>query len=100
MNYFEIKTNGKAYIRTDSGTLIREVGNGEPVQHADFNHDESMFSITYESGKAEIRDCENILVGKISDEGVRKVFLKKDICMIYYVNGTEKDIKYDDLILL
>lgn len=35
MNYFEIKTDGKAYIRTDSGTVIREVGDGAPVAHAD-----------------------------------------------------------------
>ena len=41
MNYFEIKSTGETYIRTDSGTIIRKVGNGEPVSHAEFNNDES-----------------------------------------------------------
>lgn len=94
MNYFEIKTDGKAYIRTDSGTVIREVGDGAPVAHADFNHDESMFSITYESGRAEIRNCKNILVRKIADYGVRKLFLKKNYYMVYYIDGSEKNFEY------
>ena len=52
MNYFEIKPNGEAYIRTDSGTVIRKVGNNESVNHAEFNKDESLFVITYNSGNA------------------------------------------------
>ena len=62
MNYFEIKPDGQAYIRTDSGTIIRKIGSGETVNQADFNKDESMFVITYNSGKCEIRDRKNNLV--------------------------------------
>ena len=54
MNYFEIKPDGQAFIRTDSGTIIRKVGNGEYVNHAEFNSDESLFVITYNSGRCEL----------------------------------------------
>ena len=72
MNYFEIKPNGEAYIRTDSGTVIRKVGDGEAVNHADFNKDETQFVITYNSGKCEIRDRKNKLIEVIANEGVEK----------------------------
>ena len=72
MNYFEIKPNGEAYIRTDSGTVIRKVGDGEAVNHADFNKDETMFVITYNSGKCEIRNRKNKLIEVIANEGVEK----------------------------
>lgn len=72
MNYFEIKPNGEAYIRTDSGTVIRKVGDGEAVNHADFNKDETLFVITYNSGKCEIRDRKNKLIEVIANEGVEK----------------------------
>lgn len=74
MNYFEIKPNGEAYIRTDSGTVIRKVGNGEVVNHADFNKDETLFVITYNSGRCEIRDRKNRLVKVVAEEGVKEAY--------------------------
>lgn len=76
MNYFEIKPDGQAYIRTDSGTIIRKVGNGESVNHADFNMDETLFAITYNSGRCEIRDRKNKLVKTIAEEGVEEAYWK------------------------
>lgn len=76
MNYFEIKPNGEAYIRTDSGTIIRKVGNGEPVNHAEFNRDESLFVITYNSGRCELRDRKNNLLKLIYEEGVKEAYFK------------------------
>ena len=77
MNYFEIKPDGQAYIRTDSGTIIRKIGSGETVNQADFNKDESMFVITYNSGKCEIRDRKNNLVKDVATEGVKEAFWRK-----------------------
>ena len=77
MNYFEIKPDGQAYIRTDSGTIIRKVGNGESVNHADFNKDETLFTITYNSGRCEIRDRKNQLVKTIAEEGVAEAYWKQ-----------------------
>ena len=77
MNYFEIKPTGEAYIRTDSGTIIRKVGNGESVNHAEFNNDESLFIITYDSGRCEIRDRKNKLVETITSEGIKEAFFIK-----------------------
>lgn len=74
MNYFEIKPNGEAYIRTDSGTVIRKVGNNESVNHAEFNKDESLFVITYNSGKCEIRDRKNKLIEVIAEDGVKEAY--------------------------
>jgi hypothetical protein len=77
MNYFEIKPDGQAYIRTDSGTIIRKVGNGESVNRADFNMDETLFAITYNSGRCEIRDRKNQLVKTIAEEGVAEAYWKQ-----------------------
>ncbi len=77
MNYFEIKPDGQAFIRTDSGTIIRKVGNGESVNHADFNMDETMFTITYNSGRCEIRDRKNQLVKTIAEDGVIEAYWKQ-----------------------
>ena len=89
MNYFEIKPTGEAYIRTDSGTIIRKVGNGEAVNHAEFNNDESLFIITYDSGRCEIRDRKNILVESISEEGVKEAFFKKEGILLMMKDGTK-----------
>lgn len=89
MNYFEIKPAGEAYIRTDSGTIIRKVGNGEAVNHAEFNNDESLFIITYDSGRCEIRDRKNILVESISEEGVKEAFFKKEGILLMMKDGTK-----------
>lgn len=78
MNYFEIKPDGQAYIRTDSGTIIRKVGSGEAVNQADFNKDESLFVITYNSGKCEIRDRKNNVVREIAAEGVEEAFWRHE----------------------
>ncbi len=77
MNYFEIKPDGQAYIRTDSGTVIRKIGNGESVNHADFNKDETLFTITYNSGRCELRDRKNQLVKTIAEEGVAEAYWKQ-----------------------
>lgn len=77
MNYFEIKPDGQAYIRTDSGTIIRKVGNGEKVNHADFNKDETLFAIAYNTGRCEIRDRKNILIRTIAEEGVAEAYWKQ-----------------------
>lgn len=82
MNYFEIKPDGQAYIRTDSGTVIRKVGNGESVNHADFNKDETLFTITYNSGRCELRDRKNQLVKTIAEEGVAEAYWKQQISEI------------------
>ncbi len=74
MNYFEIKPNGEAYIRTDSGTVLRKVGNGEAVNFADFNDDESLFVITYNSGRCEIRNRKNELLEVVAEDGVEKAY--------------------------
>ncbi len=74
MNYFEIKPNGEAYIRTDSGTVLRKVGNGEAVNFADFNEDESIFVITYNSGRSEIRNRKNELLEVVAEDGVEKAY--------------------------
>lgn len=89
MNYFEIKSTGETYIRTDSGTIIRKVGNGEPVSHAEFNNDESLFIITYDSGRCEIRDRKNKLIETISSEGVKEAFFKKDGILLVLKDGTK-----------
>lgn len=89
MNYFEIKPTGEAYIRTDSGTIIRKVGNGESVNHAEFNSDESLFIITYDSGRCEIRDRKNRLVETITGEGVNEAFFKKDGILLLLKDGTK-----------
>lgn len=78
MNYFEIKPDGQAYIRTDSGTVVRKVGNGEPVNHAEFDKNETLFVIAYDSGRCEIRDRKNNLVRLIAESGVKEAFFKKD----------------------
>lgn len=77
MNYFEIKPDGQAYIRTDSGTIIRKVGNGESVNHADFNINEELFVITYNSGRCELRDRKNKLVKTIAEENVSEAYCKQ-----------------------
>ena len=77
MNYFEIKPDGQAYIRTDSGTVIRKVGNGESVNHADFNINETLFVIAYNSGRCEIRDRKNMLVKTLAEEGVREAYWRQ-----------------------
>ena len=77
MNYFEIKPDGQAYIRTDSGTVIRKVGNGESVNYADFNKDETLFTITYNSGRCEVRDRKNMLVKTIAEEDVVEAYWKR-----------------------
>ena len=77
MNYFEIKPDGQAYIRTDSGTIIRKVGSGETVNQADFNKDESLCVITYNSGRCEIRDRKNNVVREIATEGVEEAFWRQ-----------------------
>lgn len=77
MNYFEIRPDGLAYIRTDSGTVIRKVGNGESVNHADFNKDETLFTITYNSGRCELRDRKNQLVKTLAEEGVREAYCRQ-----------------------
>lgn len=89
MNYFEIQKNGKIFIRTDSGTIIREVGNGEPAEFADFNANEEMFVITYMSGLCEIRNRKNELVKTIASEGVRRAYFKNDSLLVYYMDGTD-----------
>lgn len=76
MNYFEIKPDGQAFIRTDSGTIIRKVGDGESVNHAEFNSDESLFVITYNSGRCELRDRKNNLVKSIAGVGVQEAFFR------------------------
>lgn len=76
MNYFEIKPDGQAFIRTDSGTIIRKVGDGESVNHAEFNSDESLFVITYNSGRCELRDRKNNLVKSIAGVGVEEAFFR------------------------
>ncbi len=78
MNYFEIKPDGQAYIRTDSGTVIRKIGNGDAVNQADFNKDESLFVITYNSGRCEVRDRKNNIVKDIATEGVQEAFWRKN----------------------
>lgn len=92
MNYFEIKPNGEAYIRTDSGTVIRKVGDGEAVNHADFNKDETLFVITYNSGKCEIRDRKNKLIEVIANEGVEKALWDRNSnnVILTMKNGTRK----------
>ncbi|MBR5782292.1 MAG: hypothetical protein IKY27_09985 [Bacteroidales bacterium] len=77
MNYFEIKPDGQAYIRTDSGTIIRKVGNGESVNHADFNNNEEMFVITYNSGRCELRDRKNQLVRMIAEGNIAEAYFKQ-----------------------
>lgn len=78
MNYFEIKPDGRAYIRTDSGTVIRKVGNGEAVNHAEFNMDETLFVIAYNSGRCELRDRKNNFVRLVAESGVKEAFFKKE----------------------
>lgn len=78
MNYFEIKPDGQAYIRTDSGTVIRKVGNGEPVNHAEFDKDETLFVIAYNSGRCELRNRKNNFVRLVAESGVKEAFFKKD----------------------
>lgn len=92
MNYFEIKPNGEAYIRTDSGTVIRKVGDGEAVNHADFNKDETLFVITYNSGKCEIRDRKNKLIEVIANEGVEKALWDRNSnnVILTMKNGTRE----------
>lgn len=79
MNYFEIKPDGQAFIRTDSGTVIRKVGNGESVNHAEFNRDETLFVITYNSGRCELRDRKNNLVKVIAESGVEAAYFRLKI---------------------
>ena len=95
MNYFEIKPNGEAYIRTDSGTVIRKVGDGEAVNHADFNKDETLFVITYNSGKCEIRDRKNKLIEVIANEGVEKALWDRNSnnVILTMKNGTRKTLE-------
>lgn len=78
MNYFEIKPDGQAYIRTDSGTVVRKVGNGDAVNHAEFNHDESLFVITYNTGRCEVRDRKNNLLEIIAEEGVAEAYYRQE----------------------
>lgn len=96
MNYFEIKPNGEAYIRTDSGTVIRKVGDGEAVNHADFNKDETLFVITYNSGKCEIRDRKNKLIGVIANEGVDKALWDRNSnnVILTMKNGARETLEY------
>ena len=96
MNYFEIKPNGEAYIRTDSGTVIRKVGDGEAVNHADFNKDETLFVITYNSGKCEIRDRKNKLIEVIANEGVEKALWDRhsNNVILTMKNGTRETLEY------
>lgn len=88
MNYFEIKPNGEAYIRTDSGTVIRKVGDGEAVNHAEFNKDESVFVITYNSGKCEIRDRKNKFIKLIAEEGIKEAYFCRQNKEIGDLNAT------------
>ena len=76
MNYFEIKPDGQAFIRTDSGTIIRKVGDGESVNHAEFNSDESLFVICYNSGKCEMRDRKNNLVKVVAEKDVKEAYFR------------------------
>ncbi len=96
MNYFEIKPNGEAYIRTDSGTVIRKVGDGEAVNHADFNKDETLFVITYNSGKCEIRDRKNKLIEVIANEGVEKALCDRNSnnVILTMKNGSRETLEY------
>lgn len=96
MNYFEIKPNGEAYIRTDSGTVIRKVGDGEAVNHADFNKDETLFVITYNSGKCEIRDRKNKLIEVIANEGVEKALWDRNSnnVILTMKNGSRETLEY------
>ena len=96
MNYFEIKPNGEAYIRTDSGTVIRKVGDGEAVNHADFNKDETLFVITYNSGKCEIRDRKNKLIEVIANEGVEKALWDRNSnnVILAMKNGSRETLEY------
>lgn len=92
MNYFEIKPDGQAYIRTDSGTVIRKVGNGETVNHAEFNENETLFAITYNSGRCEIRDRKNKLVKLVTETGVYEAFIKKGKIRLLMKDGTEQTV--------
>ena len=96
MNYFEIKPNGEAYIRPDSGTVIRKVGDGEAVNHADFNKDETLFVITYNSGKCEIRDRKNKLIEVIANEGVEKALWDRNSnnVILTMKNGSRETLEY------
>ena len=96
MNYFEIKPNGEAYIRTDSGTVIRKVGDGEAVNHADFNKDETLFVITYNSGKCEIRDRKNKLIEVIANEGVEKALWDRNSnnVILTMKDGSRETLEY------
>lgn len=95
MNYFEIKPDGQAFIRTDSGTIIRKVGDGESVNHAEFNSDESLFVITYNSGRCELRDRENNLVKSIAGVGVEKAFFR-----LKTEKGSQKTFRQGEEIVL
>lgn len=88
MNYFEIKPTGEAFIRTDSGTIIRKVGSGDPVYHAEFNDDESLFVITYDNGRCEIRDRKNMIIETIAEHDVKEAFFKKEGLLIVMSDGT------------
>lgn len=92
MNYFEIKPDGQAYIRTDSGTVLRKVGDGNAVNHADFNKKETLFAITYSSGKSEIRDRKNKLVRTLAENGVEKAFMKENSVLLILNDGSQKSI--------
>lgn len=93
MNYFEIKPDGQAYIRTDSGTVLRKVGNGEAVNHAEFNENESLFAITYNSGRCEIRDRKNNFVMLVAESGVYEAFMKNGKIRLLMTDGTERIIE-------
>lgn len=92
MNFFEIKPDGQAYIRTDSGTIIRKVGNGEPVNHAEFNKRETLFVIVYDSGRCEVRDRKNKLVKMLAEEGVSVAYMKSDEILLVMNDGTKETV--------
>lgn len=93
MNYFEVKPDGQAYIRTDSGTVIRKVGNGEAVNHAEFNKRETLFVIVYDSGRCEVRDRKNKLVRTLADDGITTAYMNLDKILLIKNDGTKETVE-------
>lgn len=100
MNYFEIKPSGDAYIRTDSGTVLRKVGNGEAVNFADFNDDESLFVITYDSGRCEIRNRKNELLEVVAESDVEKAYFNRQIKNVDLQNMLTYSFKNEKILIV
>ncbi len=94
MNLFEIKPSGQIVIRTDSGTVIREVGNGQKAEFADFLPGERRFVITYESGACELRDVNNRLLKTIAAEGISRAFVQHDGILLVHKDGRRELVHY------